>query len=433
MTPIRSWHRWFDMTPRHRFRFLVLLSAVALPAAATVLHEPQLNVRITAATLRQAVTVRSAAILASHAVDELFGHGVSRHRLPESTLSVVPEWSHTADASPLLLQIPDDASWAEIVHRVNGHFLVRRLTYETGRAVHPGSVHWLAAAASHAVLHRRGSSEFSLAPNYQPLRNMLRDGRLPTPENLVQRPVAPVWGPLYTLYAMNCRLLADILRTHRSEDSGNALHALALLLAGGEPVRQAFETILQPRLQQDQSVDQWYREQADLHARRGRRALAADQVVARVHQALHIGILMPGDRDQLSYQRFNLHDALQMLGDYRVTAQFAASRKLHLHEILKDAPLVMQDAVADHILALDGFARHGSRRRLQRELLQAEKALLAAADRQRRIDAYLDDIQRSVLAYGRTLETYLPIIQGETRKKQQLAPRIHRYLDSIAK
>jgi len=308
--------------------------------------------------------------------------------------------------------------------------LIRRRFVAAGAANPPvmPSTPWLAAALTNRILFGNRERYGHFLPDYEAARFAFQRGNYPEVARLVEAPVAPERTVVYRLYALHCDLLALCL----SEATDTGVFARLLELdARGRPPMESLTFMVQDKLAAGETIQAWYARTAADVSRRGRRPSDTDSTAERFEVLASVPVLAPGERD-FRGSRQPLEEVEGNLERLRHDPE-AQNRLLRdFFELVKDAPYLLQQPVAQYADACRTLGS-GHQRTVRNALRKARQAFAAALERQRQLDAYLDEQERRFVPAEKRFALPLDVVRRYSQSERDLAPDLHRYLDTLSR
>ena len=401
----------------------------AEPAADTV-TDSRYRFRIEAAAPDTAARIADLARGCATGANRLF----SLDRIPNEyiVVRVVDESVPAVVAAGTDLTVSTATPLSVVTHAL-GRAVLLRYAKSVAETAIPAPEHfdWLAAAVVFEVLACTSHPDNAQPePDYQPARVLFQDGTYPRLAELVTSPIlpAPAREAVYRLYALHCHLLLRAVAAGPPRDRDRLRQLVQLLAHGREPI-VALQFVLGASLNDGRGLQRWYEREAPRVSRQGRRQARADEVLARLRMLETVPMVMPGQED-FGCERVPIDEVPKTLKSYALDRE-ALQAKLHnLFELVKDAPVLLQEPLADYIDAFQALER-GRTFTFKRRLRKARKRFRKAMTRQRAVEACLDHWDRKARLPAQQFTLYRDAVRRAQERQRALAPELYRYLDEL--
>lgn len=432
--------RWRDATQKTGFgacgnqawwRCWVLAFALAFGAAGSGSEPKALGdarLRIVCESEAMTAAWQRFALACIADIEEFAGPSASPARA--LTVRFGPRATDASRASePFTLSFTPEDPMEVLAQRLVGALLRRRFVdaADTNLPVMP-SVPWLAAAFSNRILFGNRERYGRFMPDYEPARFAFQRGCFPEVARLLAAPVPPERVVPYRLYALHCDLLALCLTESTDAD---VVGRLLQLDAHGRPPLESLAFVLQEALQTGESLQSWYERTAADASRRGRRPSDTETTAARFEALASVPVVAPGEHD-FRGRRQPVEEVDGNLEALRHDPEALRQLQREFFELVKDAPWLLQEPVARYADACRALGTDRLRT-TRKNLRKARHDVVAALDRQRRVDAYLDEQERRFIPAERRFALPLDVVRRYSQAGRELAPDLHRYLDTVSR
>ncbi len=416
--------------PWRRFFLALAILLPHLPAAAAATVLPRWKIRIiapdsTANGLRDIVE-RTGTILHDW-------YGPPPGKLPWLRLEIAAN-SKPSKASPRRLLLPEGSPLLQACHAIALAMLHRRARALRRPEDPPAqSLDAFARAVTFELLYARNHpGGLRRLPDYTPAYFRLAGGPGPELAVLLGVPLSPDFPLFYTLSAMECHLF------FRAVSSGSARAAtlprrLFLAVARGRRPLQAARTLCAARIPPGQTFQIWIRRKMKRLAWIAACRMPASLLMAHVRRLQTVTILSPnGPSGDFGHTRVPLEDLAAQLADYSLSSDVVRELIEEFQALQPHAPAPFQPALIEYIDTLERMAR-GRKWGIRRRLRRAGRRFAAAARRQKRIDAWLDQIAVQTLPPEVRLAPLYEALHFPPALRCPSVARIDAYLDQVEK
>jgi len=334
-----------------------------------------------------------------------------------------------AAAEPLTLHLAHDAPLPVVAHSLTQALLVRRTLDLQGVAPAPtGSLDWLAAAITSRVLSKpaaAGPWRSDTARLVTPLRS-----RYPLIAKLLRNPVPADLRLPYTLYSRYCDLLLSVIEARDSDTEIRLQHIFELETAGRDP-EAAIRLVMADRFTPEDDFQTWFVREASRLARRARRTLTADETARRLLE-LQVISAVSAEKGAVGLRQITLDQLADNLAVYEARHTDVSGLYRNLFNLMRDAPPLLQPPLQFYLQAVEALAADHPRT-FRRCLERGREAFPAALEKQKKLDAYLDGLERNTSRSSEDEITavFLPLIQESRQRHRALVPELQAFLDSL--
>ena len=330
---------------------------------------------------------------------------------------------------PFRLVFRPDDSMLVVTTGVIRALLLRECVGADGSVPPPiPSCAWLSAAICNRVLYGRPLPDGRTQPDYEPARFLFARNQFPDVLRLLTQPVTIDEPVLYRLYAVHCDLLA--LCVQEQTPPGSLLRLLQLEKAG-RSTAEALKFLLRDACRPGENLQAWYERTVVRVSRRGRRLNDAETITERLRKLISVQVVAPGETD-FRGRRVPIDEVPKTFDTLVLDKGALARMQAQLYELYKDAPELMRSAISAYMKAC-GLLAKGKKRAAKRQFERAHRAFGQAVARQEKLDAYLDDLERTYVPPGVRLGLYLDIARKRLLDARSLDTKLQEYLDSLDK
>ena len=451
-------------------RFLPILLAVLLPAAAHAIPVGMMNIRVTGTKEQQ------------QAVETLVDAGMEllaatlHESAQPATRTISVRFSPTpvrVPDTPLAVELSENPALYETMHRLMQALLVRR-TLELrpdDALLPPGNTNWLAAALTNRLLQNGLQTRLNPVPD---ITLFPPDGKMPLTKALVDHPVPPEQSALYILYARRCDALLAVLEAKQARDEAR-IRRIFELQALGRQAADAIQICMLDQFDVTDSFQSWIQHSAEAYLQRLPHHLTCEEVQMRLAalpfpveplppvrkesvkstaaeplDGATTFVIGPGRRDIPYHPQtaappepqppppVTIPSAKPTPPEYETPPakpnmpeeNAVIVRKLYdtLLELYRDAPILVQPAIQAYIVGVDAM-KAGNQKQALHLFAKARIELATCAIRQQQLSAYLNNLDNETPGEA-ILRRQILFLAHESRNRQRaLAPDIHEFLD----
>jgi hypothetical protein len=332
-----------------------------------------------------------------------------------------------ATPEPLAAHLAPDARLSELAHCLAERQILRRVR-ALQPAGQPGALDWLAAAVTHRVLTSPAPGS-SVRAELVPFTLATGVPR-PSVKRLLETPPPAPQGPLFALYARYCDLLVGVLERGARGQAARLPRIFALQAAGRAPW-PAMELVLAGQLPPGDDAQSWFERESQALARAQQRMARTDDVCARLAQLQRVAAVVTGPHGSVATHDVTLDQIAAGDAPFELRPEEIDALYRGLFLLLRDAPPLLQPPLQRHLQAVEALSK-GQRRTFRRHLGAATAEFAEALVRQRRLEAYLDQIELHVAPRPEALLNLLLPLAAESRERRRgWHPELHSYLDGF--
>ncbi|NLG14468.1 MAG: hypothetical protein GX561_09755 [Lentisphaerae bacterium] len=277
--------------------------------------------------------------------------------------------------------------------------------------------HCVASALTHRVAGRTMPGKL-LTADYEVARNQFAKNEFPEVDKLLAEGIDADFGPIFDLYMMHCDLLMLSLETLKGSQRQRIQNLLIDDRNNLDPI-EAFDKAFATYYEKDETRQAFYVRRVAAVSRRRHRGSSTDVIADAVQELETVKVV--GGSGPAGLKTVRLEDMPKLLEDYKTDTRAFLQLEQKFRELKFDAPLLLQPSLDKYILALQHI-REGQTRRFKRDFRNARKEFQEALQKQRKIEAILDDEERKHISAGRRFEDYLEIIDRYRDFSDQLRP-----------
>ncbi|MCF7855748.1 MAG: hypothetical protein K9N51_13185 [Candidatus Pacebacteria bacterium] len=317
------------------------------------------------------------------------------------------------------------------VHRVARKLLSRRAVEMGVSAPDEGQLDGLAAGITYAVARDGPTTPPGHTLDHQAVRNVLRQGTRPDPRQLLRHPVPSHRKSAYTLYAMYCHLLLEILSENTRTDKESPASDLLRQLAAGKDPAGSLEAVVSRYFGPDRPLRPWFAEYALKHATRSPGQFSAEQVVDRLKHILTIEIVQPDEHGRVGIQHAGIHEIGDVLTDYPLNPDMLLRKEKQLIQLIRHAPTPLKPALEQYRMVLRRLLKTNDGP-IAKHIERANRMFTEGLANQKRIEAYVNSIERKVVPPEVRFAPYMDVIGDDQERRRRLGPELNDFLDSFA-
>ena len=266
---------------------------------------------------------------------------------------------------------------------------------------------WIAAGLSHRVLMEEMGGVGLMSKDYEIARNQYSLRDFPDIDMLLGGGIDIEFKPLFELYMLHCDLLLLSLETLR----GSQLDLLRRLLEGErsklDPLA-VFDDVFRKYYPDGKGRQEFYEHRVSIVSRQRHRGGGTEMIAERVAELVTVPFVGGGGPGAL--KRVDLVDMPQILEDYKADTRAFLKLEQRFKDLRVDAPYWLKPPLDLYVDALQ-LLREGKMRRFKNEFKKAQEAFQKALGKQRKLEAYLDEQERKMIAANVRLDDFLEIIQ----------------------
>lgn len=392
--------------PRRRLVLPLLLTlATALTAAQTYVDE--VNTAMTRLVIRAADRDRLNslgfyAIRCARLLDQTIA---TQNRLPSRKLTIAETPDPGAPKNAVLFAPNEDE--LPFARRLFRELLTRRLEDLTGQRPAEAPFRALVAdgLAHRFVFGRRALSGY-YEPDYEIARNQFMRKNFPRIDLLLSSP-PPEQEPILMLHLMHADLLVAMLE-NLSAPRGQLVQDVLVAEQNGESAVQAAERLTAPHRNHDDSLQALYERRILRAAQRQRRLSGEDVIQERVHELETVPVV--GVEGATAVRRVRLDDLPDVLKDYHSDQQGLLRLERRFNDLRLASPYLLRDALEAYAHAIS-WLRNGNVSRFRDTIRQARAQFRQALDKQRRLQALMDDFEARNTPTWHRFDPFLSIIR----------------------
>ena len=411
----------------------ILLMAVQLPAATfytEVIQSGRIRVKATTEGRSRAVGVFVSRC--SERIDKLLGLSGQ----PQKTLTVQEaisgdEEEEEEKSNPLRVRFRPDMNNVEVVHSIVYALIMRRemeLPKEEGEEEPPPllwnkkretpAANWLAAGVTHRILVEEMGGVGLMSKDYEIARNQYSLREFPGVDMLVGGGIDVEFRPLFELFMLHADLLLLSLETLRRGQPELFVSMLRGERSGRDPL-VVFDELFGKFYPEGKGRQEFYEHRVSIISLQRHRGGGAEMIAERVAELETVPLVGGSGPDAL--KRVRLEEIPKLLEDYKADTRAFMRLEQRFKDLQMDAPYLLRDSLGRYVEALQ-LLREGKLRRFEKEFKKAREAFLKALTKQRELDAYLDEYERSSTSVNARLDDFIEIIQRYQRIADSLYP-----------
>lgn len=367
------------------------------------------------------------ALRADEAVNQFLGRSAATE--PSSTLTI-RVGTEEKSSQPMRLYFSGREFHSQISAAIYTALLVRAAVSRPGTVAAPPSAVWMAAALASRELGSDPRRPAQHEVDYEPLRASFRAGAFPDVARLLTEPVPATSPILFRFHAMHCDLFAAAIQA-ANLPGGNPFARILDLEVHGRDTMTAVGFVLQPTFAEGEDLQQWYQRVAPLVSRRGSRQSRADDVAERLEELTTVPTLAMNAGEQ-RISRVRIEDLPGRMEDYRIDRQAIGRMHDQIFELSKDAPWLLHEPLYAYMSALELLGK-GKVRAFQKAMRRARNDFDQAVEKQRAVEALLDQIEDDYASPKERFEMYFDTVQRTDADIRALDPKVQELLDNASK
>lgn len=307
----------------------------------------------------------------------------------------------------------------EFAHALFRALVSRRLEQLTGQEPKTGGfMEVLTAGLCHRYVRGRHALSGYYEPDYEMARNLFMRGEYPKLEGLFLGGMPLEYRAFFELYMMHCDLLLLSLETLTSRH-GEILQELAKAEQSGESLVDAYARLTKRFWQANDTAQAYYERNVFRVSRRKRRMSGEDVIAERVLELETVPVL--GIEGGSVMRRVPLEEVPNVLEDYKTDVQGVLRLENRFRDLLQASPYLLRPSLEHYAQALSHL-REGNEGTFRKEIIRARTEFKTALARQKRMQALMDDYERTHVPIMRQFDDYLHIIEHYHRIAERIYP-----------
>lgn len=353
--------------------------------------------------------------------------------LPWLAVVVTPN-AHASQAPPrrsrtLVLTGQEGLSYA--VHSIMRHLIARHLDEPVDAvAAELGRRDWLAAALAFPVRYAADGCDIAGNPRYDCLRARVERGALPAPDSILRACVPPQQELPYRLFALHCRLLADVVELRCERHPVPLRHMLALL-AHGRPPKKALETMAAESMSDEETLSEWFRRGARAVLRRTPSSLSAARFREELQAAETLNGATQVEAGEGEPSPVPIEDAAAILRARAAREHAAARLEERFNRLIRLSPPLVRAPLIDYTKAFHHL-RKARKRRYARSVQKAAAEVRTALRRTEELEELLHSVQAKESGLGSLFPFHFHAVREWGKADAGLAPELERLLEQAA-
>lgn len=281
------------------------------------------------------------------------------------------------------------------------------------------TANWLAAGLTHRILVEEMGGVGLMSKDYEVVRNQYSLREFPSVDMLLGGGIDVDFRPLFELYMLHCDLLLLSLETLRGSQTDLFRQLLQGERVGREPL-MVFDETFGKYYADGTGRQELYERRVAMVSRQRHRGGGTEMIAERVEELETVP--MVGGSGPEILKRVRLEDMPKVLEDYKADTRAFLKLEQRFKDLQTDAPYWLQHPLGQYVEALQ-LLRDGKMHRFKREFKKAREAFQSALVKQRKLDGYLDEYERKMIAANVRLDDFMEVVQRYHQIAGSLYPK----------